>query len=301
MQVSELGTRELRRRLTHAGLCLQTGPFRTRIHSRIPAVADGIAFQYRDFPVVPADSFCDFRCHLRAPRTLRRFHRPQVLFLADGRSIFKPLAYHQAFPMLEWGMNWCVANQTPEHLVFHAAALARGERALILPAPPGAGKSTLCAALAQRGWRLLTDESTLLDPASGSVCGPARPVSLKNASIEVLRRFAPEAVIGPACHDTIKGTVAHMRPPEGSALAAGRPARPAWLVFPRYQPGAETRLTPRHPAEAFMEMASQAFNYANLGRTAFHATADLIDQVEAYDFVYSRLEEAIDCFDALAD
>jgi predicted ATPase len=31
---------------------------------------------------------------------------------------------------------------------------------VILPAPPGSGKSTLCAALVTRGWRLLSDELT---------------------------------------------------------------------------------------------------------------------------------------------
>ena len=63
---------------------------------------------------------------------------------------------------------------------------------MLLPAPPGAGKSTLCAGLVHRGWRLLSDELALVDMETGLVRGMARPVNLKNKSIEVIRDFAPE-------------------------------------------------------------------------------------------------------------
>ena len=212
----------------------------------------------------------------------------------------KPLSYHQAYPMLEWGMNWCVASQVWHALVIHAAAVVKEGRALIMPAPPGSGKSTLCAGLVCRGWRLLTDESVLVDPDRGTVQGPARPVSLKNASIDVIRAFASDAVLGQPCHDTLKGRVSHLKPPVSSVESGAEPAVPAWLVFPRYEPGAETRLVPRRPGSAFLALAGNAFNYAALGRAGFHAAADLVDQVESYDFVYSSLDEAVELFDELA-
>ena len=65
--------------------------------------------------------------------------------------------------MLEWGLNWCVAGHAHQYLMLHAAALERNGRAVILPGDPGAGKSTLTAALMLSGWRLLSDEITLVD------------------------------------------------------------------------------------------------------------------------------------------
>ncbi|SEO98349.1 HprK-related kinase A [Aquisalimonas asiatica] len=299
MRVAELGGDGVRRALSGCGLSLVTGGLTTRIRTRISGVAESLEQLYAAFPVAPDDGFADFHCTLRAPRTLRRWYRPQVLFLADGRSVFKPLAFHQAFPMLEWGMNWCIGTQLRHQLVLHAASLERNGRALIMPAPPMSGKSTLTAALANSGWRLLTDESTLVDLAGGRVSGPARPVSLKNASIDVIRSFAPAAHLSEPCHDTLKGTVAHMRPPDDSVHRAGEPAQPAWVVFPRFEPGASTRLVRKPAGEAFLQVAANAFNYPALGRIGFHALADLMEQVETYEFVYSRLEEAIEVFHGL--
>ena len=83
--------------------------------------------------------------------------------------------------MLEAGLNWCIGNLAHQYLVIHSATLERGGRALLMPAPPGSGKSTLCAALITRGWRLLSDEFALVDPATGLLVPVPRPVALKGA------------------------------------------------------------------------------------------------------------------------
>jgi HprK-related kinase A len=83
--------------------------------------------------------------------------------------------------MLEWGMNWCIASHMHYYLMLHAAVLERDGHALIMPGDPGAGKSTLTAALMLDGWRLLSDEIALIDRNDGLLYGLARPVSLKNA------------------------------------------------------------------------------------------------------------------------
>jgi HprK-related kinase A len=216
---------ELRRRFAGAGLVLRTGPFRSRIRTNIPHLVDAIALLYADYPVED-DAFADFQLNLEATGGWRRWLRPQVRFDQDGVAPFKPLPLAQAHPMFEWVMNWCVSNKAHGYLVIHAAVLEKNGCAVILPAPPGSGKSTLCAALASRGWRLLSDELTLVRPADLALVPVPRPVSLKNASIDVIRRWAPHAVFGPAVPKTIKGTIAHMRAPQASV--AVRSACPAW-------------------------------------------------------------------------
>ncbi len=293
-----LSRTELRRRLA-SGLALRTGPFVFLIRSRNEALLHGLAALYPDFPLAADDDFCDF--HIRVDRVSgpRRWYRPQCNFWHDGQAPFKPLPADHAYPLLEWGMNWCIASQAQHYLMLHAAVLERNGQAVILPGDPGAGKSTLTAALALSGWRLLSDELTLIDRDDGRIVPLARPVSLKNQSIELIRAAFPHAVIGAAAHDTHKGTVAHLRPPHASVARMDDKARAAHIVFPRWRAGSPARLGRHSRADAFIHAATHGFNYSLLGRLGFELNAALIDSCQCWDFEYSCLADALATFAGL--
>jgi HprK-related kinase A len=302
MNLSQLPTAELGRQLAGAGLWMRTGPFSVRVRSGIPSVAEGLSQLYGQFEVGGSDeAYADFHVSVSPPANLRRWLRPQVEFFLDEIRPFKPLPRDQAFPMLEWGLNWCVSTQAHQYLIIHAAVVEKNGLAAILPAPPGSGKSTLTAGLVLSGWRLLSDELTLIDRKTGLIQPLPRPVSLKNQSIDVIRQFAPNVFINRASHDTAKGTVAHMRPPNDSVSNQYDTARPGWVIFPKWEPGAPATLTPRSQAQTFMFLAENAFNYSHLGADGFHVGSAMIDQTDCYDFHYSQLHDAIATFDHLAD
>jgi hypothetical protein len=299
VKLGDLSARELRERLADNALVLRTGPFATRMHSSLPQVADGLLRLYADFPLEDG-TFCDFHVRVGPPIGLRRWLKPQINFWYDGHSPFKPLPANHAFALLEWGMNWCVAGHAHHYLMLHAAVLEQNGRALVMPGDPGAGKSTLTAALMLSGWRLLSDEIALIDRDDGLLVGLGRPVSLKNASIDVIQRHFPDAVIGAPAHDTHKGTVAHLRPTPDSVARVAEKARPAWVIFPRWREGAAARLSPHSRAEAFLHTANHAFNYSLLGGLGFELNAALMDACACHDFEYSRLDDAVRVFAELA-
>lgn len=298
-RLGDLEALELRRRLIGQGLALRTGPVVCRIRSAFETVAAGLERLYPDYPLAEPDSFCDFDCELASPGGLRSWYKPQAVFRFEGGQPFHPMAAHQAFAMLEWGLNWCVSAHCHQYLIIHAAVIARRGRAVILPAPPGSGKSTLCAALVNRGWRLLSDELALIDMSTGLLQPLPRPVSLKNRSIQVIQEFEPAAVIGPITLDTAKGTVAHMRAPRDSIDQANDCARLKWLVFPRYEAGAATESTSMLRSEALMALAENAFNYHLHGVAGFDRLCNELEQAECLTFKYSQLDEAIAFFDHL--
>ena len=299
LTVASLSRRQLETRLAGPGLALQTGPIVSRIRSPIRHVADAIALLYGDYPVQGEDGFADFHVGLHRPGGLRRWYKPQVEFDLDGQVPFEPLPEAHAFPMLEWGLNWCISTRAHAYLMIHAAVVERGGRAAILPAPPGSGKSTLCAALVNRGWRLLSDELALFRPQDGLLVPVPRPVSLKNHSIDVIRGYAADAVLSTPVSNTTKGTVAHLKAPTDSVARAHETARPAWIVFPKYEAGAATALTPIPRARAFFRVADNAFNYSHMGARGFATLAAAIEGCASYDFRYSDLDEAMALFAAL--
>ena len=301
MRLADLPPRELRRRLRRGRLRLRLGPFQVRLGSAFPEVARELARLYPDHALPAAgEDFDDWHVRLAPPRGLRRWIRPQALFLLDGRSPFKPLPRDQSVPLLEWGLNWCVASQAHRYLILHAAVIERGGRAVVMPADPGAGKSTLCAALVHAGWRLLSDELALVSMRTGALHAMARPVSLKNESIDVIRAFAPGAVLSDAFADTSKGTVALLKPPPDSVARVHETARPAWVVTPEYVPGTDASLEPASRATTFMELAHNGFNYSIHGAAGFDALARLVDACACHHFRYSRLPDAVAVFERLA-
>jgi HprK-related kinase A len=299
MKLGDLSFAQLRQRLADNDLALRTGPFVTQIQSPMLQVAEELHRLYAEFSLDSGD-FRDFHVRIGPPTGLRRWLRPQINFWYDGHSPFKPLPANHAFALLEWGLNWCVAGHAHHYLMLHAAVLEKNGRAVVLPGDPGAGKSTLTAALMLSGWRLLSDEITLIDRDDGQLVGLARPVSLKNASIDVIRHAFPDAVIGSPAYDTHKGTVAHVKPSADSVARVNEKARPAWVIFPRWKQGSAAYLSPHSRADAMLHTANHAFNYSLLGGLGFELNAALMDACTCYDFEYSNLDEALQVFSELA-
>jgi HprK-related kinase A len=283
----------VRSQLAGPGLVLDFGAARARLCSDLPQLADVIQRVYHAFEPQPDASFTAVTMRLRRARNLRRWWRPQIEFIADGGLLFEPFPADTHLPLAEWGMNYLFAERLNAFVLLHAGVVERDGRAIVLPAMPGSGKSTLTAALSLRGFRLLSDEFGVLDLHDGGVWPLLRPVALKNESIEVIRRFAPEAVIGPAFEKTRKGTVAHLAPARSAVLGCRTAARPALVVFPQYDPETPLEVEPMMASRAFAKLAVNSFNYEILGRAGFDAVVRLLEQADCYRLIYNDLDRAI--------
>lgn len=300
MNLEALSAADLQHRLKTCGLVLQLGPFVFRIHSELKDIALGLAHLYSRYPVLDDAVFVDYTVELVHGSGLRRWIYPQIKFRFDGVVQFAPLPPNQAFPLLEWAMNWCISTQAHQYLILHAAVIERDGCAMIMPAPPGSGKSTLCAGLTYRGWRLFSDELTLISPLDHAITALGRPISLKNQSIEVIRQFVPNAVLNPVTPDTAKGRVTHLKVPSEHLSRIHEQAQPRWVVFPKYVAGSLPQLSPRSKANSMLELGRNAFNYIVLGLKGFETLSGVIDQCDCYDFQYSQLDDAVGVFDRLA-
>lgn len=298
MKVSELSSLIIEKKLSSAGLGIKIGPFSIKLKSSIPDIAEHIENFYAEYPL-SEDCFFDFHISLKKVGGLRRWVKPQVLFFHDEYSPFKPLPYDQAPAMFEWGLNWCIASMAHHFFIIHAAVVEKDGKAIILPGMPGAGKSTLCSALCLSGWRLLSDEMTLLDPKTFEITPVPRPVSLKNQSIELIRTFFSDAYIGRKAEDTAKGTVAHLRPLSSSIDNANVKAIPHVVVFPKYKEGCPVHLTMQKKTTALIDIQKNAFNTNVLGHTGFVTAHDLIRRLNIYSLSYSQLNDVMPVFDDL--
>lgn len=274
-------------------------PFRIRIRSPLPAVERHLALFYADYEQGSSDSFVDFDIQLLKGKGVRKWWRPQVRFLLDGEESFFPLPMEQAAPMFEWGLNWSIANRPLGFLVMHAGLLAKSGNALMLPGFPGAGKSTLCASLCLlREWRLLSDELAILDPKSGSMVANPRPISLKNASLELVSKF-PNASLGTIYRDTRKGTISHAACPLDSVKQANHTAITKWIVFPQFKLGTTPRCVEMSRVEAFALISEQSFNKERMGEFGFQAVCQMLSGSDCFRIEYGSTEDGLHLIDRI--
>ncbi|WP_019675857.1 HprK-related kinase A [Arsukibacterium perlucidum] len=279
---------------------LHTPPFTVRIDTDSPALFSDLARLYpADVlrPVPDNDHVYDF--HIDYKRRFSGKSRPY--HFRTGSEHFRMADANQLIPTFEWGLNWCVSAYQQQYLAIHAAVLEKDGKALIMPAPPGSGKSTLCALLMLRGWRLLSDEMCLIDPASGQLQPYVRPVSLKNASIEVIQHYQPGVEIFHRTADTEKGTVAYLRPTDSSWQQQNSSAQPMWIIFPAYQANAAepVALFTMPKADTLLYLAQNSFNYAVFAAEGFNLLSQLVENTESFRLEYSDTRQMLELLEQL--
>jgi HprK-related kinase A len=298
MIVEDLSRSELSYLLRQDGLGLKIGRYRFLIRSTLSDVVDHIYHLYPKSELCPKGSFYDFPIEVRLVKGARRWFKPLAEFVFNGNVPFTPLPKGQAPALMVWGINWCISAFVQTHLIFHAAVVEKNGRGLIMPGPSGSGKSTLCTSLVAHGWRLLSDELTLIDLSTGKIAPFPKPISLKNASISFIEQRWPEAIKGKECHETTKGVVAHFKAPDDSMLASDQAVSPYWVLFPKYTPDSPFVCSEVDKGAAFLDLIDNAFNYHVLHGDGFRALEQCVQNVDLFDLEYSDVDDVIKWLDA---
>lgn len=172
----------------------------------------------------------------------------------------------------------------------HAAAIARGPRAIALCAPQGRGKSTLAAYCAARGWRCFNDDLAIVDPVRGEVLPLPVAIGVKEGSRALLEGDYPQ----------LRTTVEHRYGEKAAryvglanGAAAGKPAPLAAIVFIRHEPGAGTAMeTLKSPAAAQALLQAGIVFGTALRPEMIEWTARLVRSTPCHHLRYSSLAEA---------
>ena len=280
-------------RLT-AGAALAVPPFIVHVRSPLAVLHRSMHHLYGEFDLLDADTAPDFVIRVGGTGGLRRVMRRQAMAYIDTPPPYTPLPERMAPLMFEQALNWCVATRTFTHLILHSAVVARDGRAVIIPGQSGQGKSTLCAALVSRGWRHVSDEFALMDPASLMITAHPRPISLKNQSLAVVAAFAPGLEQSPAYEGTPKGTIGYVKPSSAAVEQAPQAVTPVAVVFPRFDPASEPGIDPMGKAAAFIALTACSVNYREFGEAGFAALTRLVADRPVLGVTYPDTASAVD-------
>ena len=299
MTLAHLPDSVARRRLADPGLFLRVGPLTVRVCSTLGSVNTYLRSHYGHFPLEDGPD-AHFTIDVGAPQGVRRWIRPQVVFRVDGHVPFYPLPASMASAMFEWGFNWCIARRVHHLLVLHSAVVSRGGRAVLLPAQPEAGKSTLSAALVAHGWEFASDEFALVDVETGAIHAMPRPISLKNGASDIIAARWPAAQFSPDVFDLEGVRIRYLRPPIESAVKDRRAVDARWIAIPQYRAGWPTVVEPMSRARMLAHLADSSYNFSQFGRRGWDCLAAIVEGARSFTLTYSNIDEALAMFDRLS-
>ncbi|MCE2572324.1 HprK-related kinase A [Motilimonas eburnea] len=281
--------------LAAQGLFIEIPPFLVRVRSPLASFATFLLQHYPHHLCSVEPQVASFDIEIKYENSWRRLIKPQIRFYQSESAPFYSMPSTHLPILWEWGLNYCIASKFHGCLTLHAAVVAKGGQAMVIPAPPGSGKSTFCALLCLHGWHLLSDEFAMIDLTSGEVSPLPRPISLKNESIEVVKTSLQQGQKAGVCQGilssefcgTSKGRVALYSPPVSSHAPQGKTYPIKRVIFPRFTPQQACRFEAMSPAQCLMLLADNSFNFAILGQQAFSCLADIVAQSRAYQLDYS--------------
>lgn len=188
-------------------------------------------------------------------------------------------------------LSLTLARHCRQHLLFHAAGVAWGQRGLLLCGESGSGKSTLAACLVAGGFDYLSDEVVAVSP-EGVMRGLARPIMLKTGSGFTGQHW-PEL----PGYDSLAHVAGASRLLDPATLRTGSvraSAEPCLLLFPRYAAGQPLQVQPLPAAGAAFRLLQNLLNAGNLGEQSFAGAAQLARRTAAYRLVYGDARTAVE-------
>jgi hypothetical protein len=234
--------------------------FGFRFRSRVPDAVDAVDRLLEPF-AVPADGARDGWPLVEIGRT-----RSGYAVRVDGTVTQRSDTLRTAVGWVAWKASLEAIETAEDVLVLHAGAVALRGAAVVLPAPPDSGKTTLTAALVREGFRYLSDEAALLDPRTGLVHPFPRALAMDGGSLR--------AVGATDRHDG--GILRHVPVGDLGGRAADGPEPVAAVVFPSYRPGADVAIEPVGRAATVVALAEQAFNAERFGAEGVRLLADVV-------------------------
>jgi hypothetical protein len=203
----------------------------------------------------------------------------------------------EVLPLVVSEVNLAVVRASAaRHVLLHAAAVARGEHGVILPAAAGAGKTTLTAGLVRAGLDYVTDEIVAIGRSTGLVQPYPKALSIKRGSWDVLHALRPPATAAGAAWF---GDQWHVDVRRVRTDAIAGVCRPSFVVAPCYEPNQPTTLTPMRRAEALVHLMNLAFTDNLRDRDGFELVAEATSDAECYRMTVGDLDTACRMITAL--
>ena len=206
-------------------------------------------------------------------------------------SKYSNLAYIVANLMIQ-SMSLCLSKT---FFNVHAASLVKGGTGFLFPGSQHCGKTTLTLGLIKKGYRLLSDDFTIIKRSSLEAMPFPRALNIREHTLPLITDFEDHLISKREFRITDE-TRWFLDLNE----FCGSPYVPNRIVFPRLDPGGETRLEPFQKTMAALELLRNGIApyLPDLPqpdeRSAFETCAQLVANAPTFRLSLGSIDEAIE-------
>ena len=188
------------------------------------------------------------------------------------------------------------AAATWSGVMCHAGCVSRDGIAMMLPADPDAGKTTLTTGLVRAGFDYVTDEGVAFTTGTTRITPYPKPLALDEGSWFLFPELEPQADLP---SDDYKHVQWHVAASAIRPDAVSGPCEARWIVFPTYMGGETTELRPIGRAQALVDLAKNTFNFNQHSREYLEQLEVVVRACDCYQLDVGTLDGAIECIEGL--
>jgi hypothetical protein len=195
-------------------------------------------------------------------------------------------------------INFCrdAATQVSNEFIrVRAGAVATADGAILMPSVPEPHLPALVGLMVRDGAGYLGDEMANVDPILEGVHGLALPLMIDGDDLLLFPELGREKARGRRLkipEDIRATTPRRVVLPEEIGGSFAEPARLGWVVYPYFEPGAETRLEPFGGAKAVFGFTQAMINLHVWEDRALVLMKELLDTVPVSRLVVGSLPDA---------
>jgi len=209
----------------------------------------------------------------------------------DGTPIGRARRLSQLAPIVKAALWQSAINGHDFLFYLHAGVVGTGTSCVLLPAAAGSGKSSLTMALVDRGFLYFSDEVALIEPGSFHVPPVPLAMCVKSTGWDLMSRYCPEILSLPLHVRSDSKVLRYVPPPANSAEHTPVPV--SHIIFPQYQPDAETQIERISRSDALGRLMGECLALRQrLDQKNVQELIRWIIGIECYELKLSCLETA---------
>ena len=239
-----------------------------------------------------------FAAPAQPPVRRRELHlvpdRGGYLLVADGSVLDRAPDLPGLVPQVKAAVVTLALEGEAMALFLHAGMVSWGDAALLLPAAPGSGKTSLTLALARAGFAYHSDEFVMLVGEELRARGIPVPATVKQSAWAMVEEDFPELACEPA-HERVDGQICKYLPLSAVAgsPAQERPLPVRWLIFPRFQPNQAAQLSPLPRLQALERLFDQCLALpAELDQSLVAGLLAWLEGLESFELTFGDRHQA---------